>query len=351
MYNIKNTKFKLKQLRLAHGYTQNEVVEKINIKQTTYKFIENSDTYNTTIENYLKLANLYNISLDYLFNDDYKPELNKELVDLNMFKTLTEYKNLDLSIVDDDNNELLIPDTITTKSLHKNVDHTKIEYNFYPFTLLNAIYGKDVIYKNLKITSNLIEDLDLLLNKYLTKREAYVMKSRFINKLTLEEVAKLNNVTRERIRQIEARSIRKLRHPAVCELILYNTKKEYNEALRQLNLLKIQIQQHKDKLSKYNVTPVTKSKELKTTILDTSIEDLDFSIRTYNCLTRAKLNTVDDVLNQIIDSNILKIRNFGKRSFFEVLSRLEELKLIKYNHDIKNPILCIDSIILLYSRK
>lgn len=57
--------------------------------------------------------------------------------------------------------------------------------------------------------------------------------------------------------------------------------------------------------------------------LDTAIEDMDFSVRTYNCLKRAAINTVGD-LTVRSEEDMMKVRNLGKKSLEEVIQKLEE---------------------------
>lgn len=61
-------------------------------------------------------------------------------------------------------------------------------------------------------------------------------------------------------------------------------------------------------------------------LLDTAIEDLDFSVRTYNCLKRAGINTVGDLVARSED-DMMKVRNLGKKSLEEVIIKLEEMSL------------------------
>jgi DNA-directed RNA polymerase subunit alpha len=61
-------------------------------------------------------------------------------------------------------------------------------------------------------------------------------------------------------------------------------------------------------------------------ILDTTIEDLDFSVRTYNCLKRAGINSVGDLVARSED-DMMKVRNLGKKSLEEVIIKLEEMTL------------------------
>jgi len=56
------------------------------------------------------------------------------------------------------------------------------------------------------------------------------------------------------------------------------------------------------------------------------IEDLDFTVRTFNCLKGANLNTIEDICN-MTQNELLKIPNFGRKALNEVKEKLRELKL------------------------
>ena len=57
-----------------------------------------------------------------------------------------------------------------------------------------------------------------------------------------------------------------------------------------------------------------------------TIEELDLSVRSYNCLKRAGINTVEDLTNKS-EEEMMKVRNLGRKSLDEVLGKLEELHL------------------------
>lgn len=61
-------------------------------------------------------------------------------------------------------------------------------------------------------------------------------------------------------------------------------------------------------------------------VLEMTIEELELSVRTYTCLKRAGINTVDDLL-QRTESDMIKIRNLGKKSLDEVILKLSALGL------------------------
>ncbi len=62
----------------------------------------------------------------------------------------------------------------------------------------------------------------------------------------------------------------------------------------------------------------------KEKILEMTIEDLDLSVRSFNCLKRAGINTVDDLINKS-EEEMMKVRNLGKKSFDEVKEKLQTL--------------------------
>ena len=61
-------------------------------------------------------------------------------------------------------------------------------------------------------------------------------------------------------------------------------------------------------------------------ILSMKIEDMDFSVRSYNCLKRANIHTVEDLISKSEDE-MLKVRNLGKKSLDEVIAKLESYGL------------------------
>lgn len=71
---------------------------------------------------------------------------------------------------------------------------------------------------------------------------------------------------------------------------------------------------------------VEKEEGKKEKVLELSIEELDLSVRSYNCLKRAGINTVEDLANKTED-DMMKVRNLGRKSLEEVLNKLAELGL------------------------
>ncbi len=74
------------------------------------------------------------------------------------------------------------------------------------------------------------------------------------------------------------------------------------------------------------VALVEKEENKKDKLLEMAIEDLDLSVRSYNCLKRAGINTTQDLI-QKTEEDMMKVRNLGVKSLEEVTSKLAELGL------------------------
>ena len=75
---------------------------------------------------------------------------------------------------------------------------------------------------------------------------------------------------------------------------------------------------------------IQKEEKVTNSKLDMKIEDLDLSVRSYNCLKRANINTVGE-LTQKTEEEMMKVRNLGRKSLKEVVQKLREIGL-----DLKN---------------
>ncbi len=71
---------------------------------------------------------------------------------------------------------------------------------------------------------------------------------------------------------------------------------------------------------------VEKEDDEKEKVLEMSIDELELSVRSYNCLKRAGINTVEELCNKTSE-DMMKVRNLGRKSLEEVLSKLKELGL------------------------
>lgn len=202
-----------------------------------------------------------------------------------------------------------------------------------PFdSLYKTIFG---IKEEVKFPIDYKETLDFILTTSLNNREQLVIDHRFgfnnNDKKTLDETGELLGVKRERIRQIEAKAIRKLRNPKVTKilrvgLMKYNADQQLEE-LEKLQLKKEfennynkQLEEMKRDKNPTDQTEISDLLLLNYILVEAeniNIGDLDMLVRTYNGIKRAGIKNLEDLLLKT-DEDIMKIRNIGKRSFEEL---------------------------------
>lgn len=71
---------------------------------------------------------------------------------------------------------------------------------------------------------------------------------------------------------------------------------------------------------------VEREETIKEKVLEMTIEDLDMSVRSFNCLKRAGIDTVEDLISRT-EEDMIKVRNLGKKSLEEVIQKLDSLGL------------------------
>lgn len=152
----------------------------------------------------------------------------------------------------------------------------------------------------------------------LTPREYQVMKEHWMKEKRLDDVAKQFGVTRERVRQIEAKAFRKLRHPTRKNALMYGV--GFQQRAKELYEQRLE-----EELNRYRKMAEDDAKRIHETSSkgnDILIDELDLSVRTYNCLIRAGYRTIQDVLKIQDQSTIMKIRNLGRKSMNELIDKM-----------------------------
>ncbi len=193
----------------------------------------------------------------------------------------------------------------------------------YPYNLIAAVIGNPFNLPDEDMRNEVYEAyvpgfLETLSD--LTEREQKVLFYRFEEGFTLERTGKEFGISRGRIQQIQAKALRKLRHPrrrikwtfdtmqAACDLRVENEKlKKENERLEYLLGEVVELIPEPD-------------------ISESGIDELNLSVRTYNCLTRRGIETIGDLI-QLRPGEVIGIRNLGQRSYEEIVSKLAELGL------------------------
>ncbi len=182
--------------------------------------------------------------------------------------------------------------------------------------LLQDVTCNDLV----QIPEHLEQNVEIALGM-LTPSEAEVLRLRFgadgQRRLSFEQIKNEFSIaiTRERVRAIEAKAMRKLRHPARLQILQCET--VWSEEI----LRREQAEAGAKKAA------AIKMAENPSGI---ALEDLNLSTRTFNCLHRAEYETVGDVYNAGPDQ-VRQLRNFGYNSLCEVAAILREIGLVKAN--------------------
>ena len=79
-------------------------------------------------------------------------------------------------------------------------------------------------------------------------------------------------------------------------------------------------------------TVVEKAEAQRDKVLELTIEELDLSVRSFNCLKRANINTVEDLISKTEDE-MMKVRNLGRKSLEEVINKLAMMGLSLANDE------------------
>ena len=186
----------------------------------------------------------------------------------------------------------------------------------YPFNLAKAILSDRE--ETLKIY---LPGIDQALAT-LTEREVRVIKQRFVERKTLQATAETEGLSRERIRQIEAKAIRKLRHPSRAAMYKAVPYAELKACWADYYKLEAE---YKQVAEAYRVLSDRPAEEVvrESDVLNKALEELDLSVRSYNSLRRAGKNTVGDI-SKMTEVELSKVRNLGRKSAEEVKEKLAE---------------------------
>lgn len=312
-------KTRLKELREKTGYTEREVAEGTGIPLNTYRHLEYKTIRKTNIHTYLKLAEFYGVGLDYLLGLNTTPTFDTDIVNYQTIKEIQKLKKLDFSEVENEKDIML--DTTETKILHKIIDKKTIEFKEYPFNFLRDIYGLSKFtadHFDKCLVPTIIEDIETVINTYLTEQEKYIANLRYVRGFTFRKIGEIINMSHQRVTQINANIIRKLRNRHILNNFVYNIDKDIEQKRIELEKLKKEI---KDMFANKRIDIAT-------------IDDLNLPIRAYNALSRKGIKNLDDVIEKILSSEILKIRNLGKTSYFDILKEFKRVNLITYDESL-----------------
>ena len=186
------------------------------------------------------------------------------------------------------------------------------------------------------VPANIEKSIPLAMES-LSESERDVLLYRFRDGLSFSAISEILNLTNERIRWIESKALRKMRHPSRSNILIYGAdildidkeRKRRTEVM--LNSYKENVEKALESAEKATLLDMRRSidKKLKEidpdekVEVDITIESLGLSVRTYNCCRRGGYRYINDFRGKTVNE-ILNIRNFGRKSFEELVSALEQ---------------------------
>lgn len=216
-----------------------------------------------------------------------------------------------------------------------NYDKKGIPFPYNILDMLLAAVRETPIYsrkdENIDFTVNSVIEM---IEDTLSPREKEIFYMRWRDCKTLDECGKAYNVTRERIRQIENKAIRKLIFAARgrCKYSVVSYA-DYVEMVNKYKVMKAEKTNFEMRLDKLLgiIGDNSEEKEEQPKAVNTysvTIDNMNFSIRTYNCLKRAGKETLNDLLKFGNYNIMLKtVRNLGKKGADEIISAVHSYGL------------------------
>ena len=192
----------------------------------------------------------------------------------------------------------------------------------YPKNLLSQVFVNG-------LPTDLPDDITLVLEyiiqKTLTEREGRVLDMRYKRYMTMAAIGEEYGLRAERIRQIEAKAVRKLRHPSRSKYILMGMEGYINylrdtavdERLREYKKEIISLEKKIAELTD------TEYEEEKNELENAPLAELDLSVRTFNILYRAGYTTVRELLDADAEK-IVSLPNLGLKNFSDLIDVLSE---------------------------
>jgi RNA polymerase sigma factor (sigma-70 family) len=188
----------------------------------------------------------------------------------------------------------------------------------YPDNLIDLFFADDpdvdIVYVEEHFDKNFIDVLETL-----TPRENACIRLYFKEGYTLESIGNQLGITRERVRQIISKGLRRIQHPARLKYLRYG--KELYDLQNSVLEMKEALQQKINIIAKRINMPSLRSIQVQAIEL-MPIDVLDLSVRSYHCLRRAGINTIGDLLSTSEDE-LRTIRHLGNKSVKEILTKLE----------------------------
>ena len=301
---------RVKKLREQFGYSQAKVAEGAKICLASVMKSETGRPIG--IESIKALANFYGVTIDYIcgVTDEIDMTYRARII-----KGYSYEKYLVKCNRDDDIKKPVL-------GTYRPV---------WPYNLLDELLINDTWSKPL--SDDQIDGLKYAIES-LSDREKYCVKAYFLEEKSMKDIAYDCDVTKERIRQVIHRALRKLKSPSRFKYIRYGFEgyqivdQTRKEELRRKHL---QVLIHQNDLMEKELAKRNNDEEIEKH-LSTSLLNLELSVRSYNALCRWKyaggpeINTLYD-LTRVTLQDLMSCRHLGVKSIREIEAKLAEYGL------------------------
>ena len=233
----------------------------------------------------------------------------------NQIKFKQNYDTLDEAIAARDN--------ILRKLEVKRIEQLKVDLTLkeYPYNLIDALELEPV-----DVIENFEPRLNRVMLEYMTTRDQYILMHVYAHQQTFEEIGRFMDISAERVRQLHARALRKLHYHKKYLLIGIYSEPEHMEKQK----FEEYILSMRESWTYESALDYVKNHKRQPTERD--IIDLDLTIRSYNCLKRAGITTIDQLCDKTI-KEMMKVRNLGRKSLKEIRNKLQSLGLDFKNYE------------------
>lgn len=315
----------LQELCEKTGASIPEICKKLNIDDLSMRnYISNKSKPGINI--LMKIANFFAVPLDLLCGRCDETTAQNILNDYSKTYEAIRLKDYEDCLFDRKNGSIQIPTGYWAP---------------YPYNLLDDIFREPVDHV---LNEDELNGLEWAINS-LMEREQTAIRCYYEENMSLEQTGNLiGPVTPSRTRQIIAKAVRKLRHPSRSKRIKnglenYQAQEDYSEKLRELDKRERIIERREQELDRLlknyeDKVKIVSAEELindgiDPEILGITIEEMDFSVRSFNCLKRSNTNTLGDIIRKIrLGDNIngiYHIRNLGRKSMDEIIFKCSEI--------------------------
>lgn len=197
----------------------------------------------------------------------------------------------------------------------------------WPYNLLDAINGERW---DTPLNDDQMDGLDHAIS-FLNERARSHIYSYYRDGKTLEQVARMHGITRERTRQIITKAVHSMRHPVRMRFVKWGLHgaemcDEYNDRLQRINAEMKRLDDMELELKYRREALISRPSEMEAVLPHNggaSIIDMDLTVRSYNCLERAGARTIADVANIARTGQLANVRNLGRKSMREILDKLK----------------------------